>query len=88
VIARDVELGPDVSIPQPTLVHLYGCRIGENTRVGAFVEVQRAVIGSNCKISSHAFVCSGVTSEDGVFIGHATAQPATAQPATAQPATA
>ena len=71
MIAADVELGPNVSIPQPALVNLYGCRIGENTRIGAFVEVQRgAVIGSNCKISSHSFVCAGVTIEDGVFIGH------------------
>jgi UDP-2-acetamido-3-amino-2,3-dideoxy-glucuronate N-acetyltransferase len=71
VIADDVELGPNVSIPQPTLVNLYGCRIGENTRIGAFVEVQRgAVIGCNCKISSHSFVCAGVTIGDGVFIGH------------------
>ena len=71
MIAPDVELGLNVSIPQPALVNLYGCRIGENTRIGAFVEVQRgAVIGSNCKISSHSFVCAGVTIEDGVFIGH------------------
>ena len=71
MIASDVELGPNVSIPQPALVNLYGCRVGENTRIGAFVEVQRgAVIGSNCKISSHTFVCAGVTIEDEVFIGH------------------
>jgi acetyltransferase-like isoleucine patch superfamily enzyme len=71
VIAADVNLGPNVSIPQPGLVNLYGCRIGANTRVGAFVEVQRgAVIGSNCKISSHTFVCAGVTIDDGVFVGH------------------
>ena len=71
MIAPDVELGPNVSIPQPSLVNLYGCRIGEGTRIGAFVEVQRgAVIGSQCKISSHSFVCAGVTIEDGVFIGH------------------
>jgi UDP-2-acetamido-3-amino-2,3-dideoxy-glucuronate N-acetyltransferase len=71
VIAPDVELGPNVSIPQPGLVNLYGCRIGENTRIGPFVEVQRgAVIGRNCKVSSHSFVCAGVTIEDGVFIGH------------------
>ena len=67
----DAELGANVSIPQPTLVNLYGCRIGENTRIGAFVEIQRgAVIGSRCKISSHTFVCAGVTIEDGVFVGH------------------
>jgi UDP-2-acetamido-3-amino-2,3-dideoxy-glucuronate N-acetyltransferase len=71
LIAPDVELGPNVSIPQPTLVNLYGCRIGEGTRIGAFVEVQRgAVIGAHCKISSHSFVCAGVTIEDGVFVGH------------------
>jgi UDP-2-acetamido-3-amino-2,3-dideoxy-glucuronate N-acetyltransferase len=71
VISPDVELGANVSIPQPALVNLYGCRIGDNTKIGAFVEVQRgAVIGSNCKISSHTFVCAGVTIEDGVFIGH------------------
>ncbi len=71
MIASDVELGVNVSIPQPALVNLYGCRIGDDTRIGAFVEVQRgAVIGRSCKISSHSFVCSGVTIEDGVFIGH------------------
>jgi len=71
MIAADVELGPNVSIPQPALVNLYGCRVGENTRIGAFVEVQRgAAIGRHCKISSHTFVCAGVTIEDGVFVGH------------------
>jgi len=61
----------NVSIPQPGLVNLYGCRIGDHTRIGAFVEVQRgAVIGAHCKISSHTFVCEGVTIEDEVFIGH------------------
>ena len=71
MIANDVELGTDVSIPQPALVNLYGCRIGSNTRIGAFVEIQRgADIGAHCKISSHSFVCDGVTIEDGVFIGH------------------
>lgn len=71
MIASDVELGPNVSIPQPGLVNLYGCKVGESTRIGAFVEVQRgAVIGRHCKISSHSFVCAGVTIEDGVFIGH------------------
>jgi len=71
VIAADVLLGPNVSIPQPALVNLYGCRIGADTRIGAFVEVQRgAVIGANCKISSHTFVCAGVAIDDGVFIGH------------------
>lgn len=71
MIAPDVEMGPNVSIPQPSLVNLYGCRIGGDTRIGAFVEIQRgAVIGSRCKISSHSFVCAGVTIEDDVFIGH------------------
>lgn len=71
MIAADVLLGPDVSIPQPALVNLYGCAIGAGTRIGAFVEVQRgAVIGQNCKISSHTFVCAGVTIDDGVFVGH------------------
>jgi acetyltransferase-like isoleucine patch superfamily enzyme len=71
MIAADVELGVDVSIPQPLLVNLYGCRVGDGTRIGAFVEVQRgAVIGRRCKVSSHTFVCAGVTIADGVFIGH------------------
>src|SRR5882672_769619 len=71
MIADSVELGVNVSIPQPSLVNLYGCRIGDHTRIGAFVEIQRgAVIGRHCKISSHSFVCDGVTIEDEVFIGH------------------
>ena len=71
MIADDVKLGENVSIPQPTLVNLYGCQIGANTKIGAFVEVQRgAVIGANCKISSHTFVCAGVSIDDGVFVGH------------------
>jgi UDP-2-acetamido-3-amino-2,3-dideoxy-glucuronate N-acetyltransferase len=71
MIADSVELGVNVSIPQPALVNLYGCRIGDHTRIGAFVEIQRgAVIGAHCKISSHTFVCDGVTIEDEVFIGH------------------
>ncbi|MEO8680640.1 MAG: acyltransferase [Vicinamibacterales bacterium] len=71
MISTDVILGPNVSVPQPALVNLYGCRVGANTRIGAFVEVQRgAVIGENCKISSHSFVCAGVVIDDGVFIGH------------------
>ena len=58
-------------IPQPDLVNLYGCEIGDNTKIGAFVEVQKNVkIGKNCKISSHSFICEGVTIEDEVFIGH------------------
>jgi UDP-2-acetamido-3-amino-2,3-dideoxy-glucuronate N-acetyltransferase len=71
VISPDVALGKDVVIFQPELVNLYGCSIGDGTKVGAFVEIQRdAAIGENCKISSHSFICSGVTVEDGVFIGH------------------
>ena len=71
VISPDVALGKDVVIFQPELVNLYGCSIGDGTRVGAFVEIQRdAAIGQNCKISSHSFICSGVRIEDGVFIGH------------------
>jgi acetyltransferase-like isoleucine patch superfamily enzyme len=66
-----VALGEGAVIRQPDLVNLYDCEIGENSRVGAFVEIQNgAVIGRNCKISSHSFICEGVTLEDGVFIGH------------------
>jgi acetyltransferase-like isoleucine patch superfamily enzyme len=68
---KDVEMGKDVRIAQPALVNLYGCRIGDETKVGAFVEIQRnASIGARCKISSHSFICEGVTIEDEVFIGH------------------
>jgi UDP-2-acetamido-3-amino-2,3-dideoxy-glucuronate N-acetyltransferase len=71
MIADDVSLGKDVVIHQRDLVNLYGCVIGDRTKVGAFVEIQRdAVIGRDCKISSHSFLCSGVAIEDGVFIGH------------------
>lgn len=70
-IADDVVLGVEVSIPQPTLVNLYGCRIGDGSRIGTFVEIQKnATIGARCKISSHSFICEGVTLEDEVFIGH------------------
>src|SRR5947209_6313620 len=70
-IGKDVKLGERVRIPQPELVNLYGCVIGDQTVVGAFVEVQSgAKIGSRCKISSHSFICEGVTIEDEVFIGH------------------
>lgn len=66
-----VALGEGTDIRQPDLVNLYDCQIGDGTRIGAFVEIQRnAVVGRNCKISSHSFVCEGVTIEDGVFIGH------------------
>jgi acetyltransferase-like isoleucine patch superfamily enzyme len=70
-IAPDVVLGADVKIFHPTLVNLYGCRVGDDTKIGAFVEIQKnAAIGRRCKISSHTFVCEGVTIEDDVFIGH------------------
>ena len=70
-ITPDVKVGARVKIPQPDLVNLYGCTIGDDTRIGTFVEIQKgAVIGRRCKISSHTFVCEGVTIEDEVFIGH------------------
>ena len=65
----DVELGKNVKIYD--FVNLYSCDIGDNTKIGAFVEVQKGVtIGKNCKISSHTFICEGVTIEDNVFVGH------------------
>jgi acetyltransferase-like isoleucine patch superfamily enzyme len=68
-IADDVTLGRDVKIYQ--FVNLYGCRIGDHSKIGAFVEIQKnAFIGRNCKISSHTFICEGVTIEDNVFVGH------------------
>ncbi|MBX3540821.1 MAG: N-acetyltransferase [Chelatococcus sp.] len=67
----NVELGEGVTIFQPDLVNLYGCRIGAGTRIGPFVEIQKgSVIGSRCKISSHSFICEGVTIEDEVMIAH------------------
>ena len=70
-ISANVVLGQGVKIFQPDLVNLYGCRIGDETKIGPFVEVQKnATIGSRCKISSHTFVCEGVTIEDDVFVGH------------------
>ena len=70
-IAPDVVLGEGVTIHHPTLVNLYGCRIGDETKIGTFVEIQKnAVIGRRCKISSHTFICEGVTIDDGVFVGH------------------
>lgn len=70
-VADSVKLGHDVKIFQPDLVNLYGCTIGDETKIGAFVEVQKnAIIGTQCKISSHTFICEGVTIEDGVFVGH------------------
>ena len=68
-IAPDVKLGQDVRIYK--FVNLYGCEVGDCSKIGAFVEVQKnARIGKNCKISSHTFICEGVTIEDDVFIGH------------------
>ncbi len=68
-IADDVQLGENVKICN--FVNLYGCSIGDNTKIGVFVEVQKnAFIGRNCKIQSHTFICEGVTIEDNVFIGH------------------
>jgi acetyltransferase-like isoleucine patch superfamily enzyme len=70
-IADDVILGHAVTIHHRELVNLYGCRIGDETRIGAFVEIQKnATVGARCKISSHAFICEGVTIEDEVFVGH------------------
>jgi acetyltransferase-like isoleucine patch superfamily enzyme len=70
-IAESVVLGDQVVIHHPQLVNLYGCRVGARSRIGAFVEVQRgAVIGEDCKVSSHSFLCEGVTLENGVFVGH------------------
>lgn len=71
MISSGVELGDGVLIHHPDLVNLYGCKVGARTRIGAFVEIQKnAVIGADCKISSHSFICEAVTIEDGVFIGH------------------
>ena len=68
-IASDVKLGKAVKIQD--FVNLYGCEIGDNTKIGPFVEIQKgAKVGRNCKISSHSFICEGVTIEDNVFIGH------------------
>jgi UDP-2-acetamido-3-amino-2,3-dideoxy-glucuronate N-acetyltransferase len=68
-IAPDVRMGKDVVVH--AFVNLYGCEIGDETRVGTFVEIQRgAKIGRRCKISSHTFICEGVTLEDEVFVGH------------------
>jgi UDP-2-acetamido-3-amino-2,3-dideoxy-glucuronate N-acetyltransferase len=71
MITSDVVLGKNVRIFQPDLVNLYGCTVGDNVKIGAFVEIQKGVqVGNDCKISSHSFLCEGVTIEDGVFIGH------------------
>jgi UDP-2-acetamido-3-amino-2,3-dideoxy-glucuronate N-acetyltransferase len=70
-IGADVALGDGVLIPHRDLVNLYGCTIGDGTRIGTFVEIQKkARVGARCKISSHTFICEGVTIEDEVFIGH------------------
>jgi len=70
-ISSNVRLGVGVSIPQPELVNLYDCTIGDGSRIGPFVEIQKnAYVGARCKISSHAFICEGVCIEDEVFIGH------------------
>lgn len=68
-IAPDVKLGSGVKLSK--FINLYGCEIGDNTKIGAFVEIQKnARVGKHCKISSHTFICEGVTVEDNVFIGH------------------
>jgi len=68
---RNVRSGADILVTHPDLVNLYGCSIGDGTRIGPFVEIQKnSHIGARCKISSHTFICEGVTIEDEVFIGH------------------
>ena len=68
-IAPDVKFGQNVKLAK--FINLYGCEVGDNTKIGAFVEIQKnAKVGANCKISSHTFICEGVTIEDNVFIGH------------------
>jgi acetyltransferase-like isoleucine patch superfamily enzyme len=68
-VAPDVKLGIGVTLAN--FVNLYGCQVGDNTKVGAFVEIQKnATVGKNCKISSHTFICEGVSIEDNVFVGH------------------
>ncbi|MDE3009408.1 MAG: N-acetyltransferase [Pseudomonadota bacterium] len=70
-IADSVELGNGVKIFHPDLINLYGCSIGADSKIGTFVEIQKGVcIGVRCKISSHTFICEGVTIEDEVFVGH------------------
>jgi acetyltransferase-like isoleucine patch superfamily enzyme len=70
-INNDVKLGLNVKIFHPNLVNLYGCTIGDDTKIGTFVEIQKNVmIGNRCKVSSHSFLCEGVILEDEVFIGH------------------
>ena len=68
-VAADVKLGRNVRLSK--FINLYGCEVGDNTKIGAFVEIQKnATVGKNCKISSHTFICEGVAIEDDVFIGH------------------
>jgi acetyltransferase-like isoleucine patch superfamily enzyme len=68
-VAQDVKLGKGVKLSR--FINLYGCEIGDETKIGAFVEIQKnATVGKRCKISSHTFICEGVTIEDNVFIGH------------------
>ena len=70
-VADSVVLGRNVKIYHPTQVNLYGCRVGDETRIGSFVEIQKnASVGARCKISSHTFICEGVVIEDEVFVGH------------------
>jgi UDP-2-acetamido-3-amino-2,3-dideoxy-glucuronate N-acetyltransferase len=70
-IAADVKLGEKVQIHHPELINLYGCSIGHASKIGAFVEIQKnVVVGARCKVSSHTFICEGVTIEDEVFVGH------------------
>jgi UDP-2-acetamido-3-amino-2,3-dideoxy-glucuronate N-acetyltransferase len=70
-ISETVQLGNNVKIYHPELVNLYGCLIGDETRIGTFVEIQKnSSIGARCKISSHSFICEGVTIEDEVMVGH------------------
>src|SRR5215468_9869264 len=70
-VADSVVLGRNVKIYHPTQVNLYGCSVGDETRIGSFVEIQKnASVGARCKISSHSFICEGVVIEDEVFIGH------------------
>ena len=68
-IADDVKLGKDVKLSK--FINLYGCTVGDETKIGAFVEIQKnATVGRRCKISSHTFICEGVSIEDNVFVGH------------------
>ena len=68
-ISSDVRLGKKVKLSK--FINLYGCEVGDQTKIGPFVEIQKnATVGNNCKVSSHTFICEGVTIEDGVFLGH------------------